>query len=275
MDNIKAIIKQFREAKGFTHETMAQRLHMARSTYSKLESGKTGLNFELVINISKILDIPLNSIINDDPVYKSISDELSMMVSKTHNRLSDQLLSMIPYDKLTPEHKKLLKEKGFETKEAYESTPLRGRIYEFGSRDVLRILFENCGMDILFRRNLITDDYWVNRWSTYCKNGEKITMSFGENDKFIFNDKNGMEIDTHDYFVAYQAELKMTGNKERWIQFAERDFPACVDEWEALEYIKKKTSALEAEILCFTTDGFDPFAEIITPRILEMDTNKN
>ena len=40
-EEIIAKIKQLREAKGFTHNEMASKLHITRSAYQRLESGET------------------------------------------------------------------------------------------------------------------------------------------------------------------------------------------------------------------------------------------
>lgn len=41
-------IRQARSAKGFTQETMAEALQMSQSAYSKIESEKTKIKFELL-----------------------------------------------------------------------------------------------------------------------------------------------------------------------------------------------------------------------------------
>lgn len=261
MKNINERIKQLRKQKGFTQESMAERLHIARSTYSKLESGNTKLDHDRLINISKILDVPISEI--DDPVLKSISDELSLMLSQTNEQLSEKLYRVIPFENLTSKHFELLRQKNFDNKDAYEDTPLGGRIYKFGPRNVFGFMIENCGMEVLFQRNLILDDYWIYRWKEYLKSKEKIKMFFDENGKFNIEDNNDIEYDDKDYFLVYMILLKFTGNKEQCVQYAERDFPEGVNEWEALEYLKNKTGALDGEILCFSIDGYDPVTEII------------
>lgn len=102
--DINIVIRRLREAKGFTHQTMAERLHIARSTYSKLESGKTELNYRTLVNISKALNVPLTIIIKDnsDTDFKSISDELAIMLFQTHHQLTKVHYEMIPYNELKP-----------------------------------------------------------------------------------------------------------------------------------------------------------------------------
>jgi transcriptional regulator with XRE-family HTH domain len=264
MDNIKTTIKRLRKEKHLTHKSMGERLNMARSTYSKLESGETKLDCTILVNISKVLDVPLSDIIkeNGDPVFKSFSAELDLMLLQTEYWLSQMKYSMIPFSKLTTEHIKLLKEKGFNTKEDYENTPLGGRIYDFGPRDLFRFMVENCGMSVLFERSLITNEHWKKRWNNYLKSKEKISINFNKVEDFVYEDKNEVQVDDHDYFLVYIFQLKFSGGKEQYFQLAERNFPEGADEFDALELIKLKTGALDGDIVCFTTDGYDPVTDI-------------
>jgi transcriptional regulator with XRE-family HTH domain len=241
---------------------------MARSTYTKIETGNTSLDFKILVNISKILDVPVVDIIkkNDDPVFETTSEELLMMLIHTHHEMSEKFYKMIPYHELRPIHKQLLKEKGFQTKESYENTPLCGRVYEFGPNELNRVLFENFGMDVLFKRKLISDKYWASIWENYLKKKEQRKKNTSQNGSYAYLETSEIEIDDTDYFIAYIIELKMPGNESQWFQFALKDFAQCFDEFEVLEYIKTKKRALNGDILCFTIDGYDPVTEIITSK---------
>lgn len=266
MDTINILIRTLREARGITHKTMAERLYMARSTYSKLESGKTELNYRTLVNISKALEVPLTEIIkgDDDTSFKSISEELAMMMFHSEHQLSEKYYEMIPYNQLNSEHKLLLKQKGFDSQEAYEDTPLNGRIYKFGPKDLRRTMFENFGFDVLFRRDMILDEYWKEQWEKYNKERKKIKIWFDENGKTQHEDNNEIEIDEYDYFVVFWGELKMPDGAERSMQFAARDFPDnFADESEILNYIIDKTGAISGDIMCWTDSGYDPVSEII------------
>ena len=262
MDKITKTIKQLRKQKGFTQKSMAERLQMARSTYSKLESGNTKLDFERLVNISKALDVTIVEII-DDPVYNSISEELTLMLFSTDYQLSGKLCRTTPYEELTAENLQLLRKKGFDNKEKYEDTPLGGRIYAFGPRDVFRFMVEDCGMETLFRSNLIKDSYWTQKYQEYKKQKDKISICLNENGQIEYEDKDHIEIDDRDYFVVFIIELIMQGNKDRWVQISERDFPEGTDERGALEYVINKTGALSGQIMCFSLEGYGPEFEII------------
>jgi transcriptional regulator with XRE-family HTH domain len=59
-------IKKIRELKSLTQEEMASRLNMSQSNYSKLERDEMEFNMSRLEDISKILQIDLNELINFD-----------------------------------------------------------------------------------------------------------------------------------------------------------------------------------------------------------------
>lgn len=267
MQSIITTIKRLRRERRLTHKSIADRLNMARSTYSKIESGDTALDIERLINISKVLDVPVTEILkeNGDPVFSSIVDELEMMLLLTHEQLSQIKYRMVAYENLTLQQKEILRKKGFNTREEYEDTPLGGRIYEFGPRRLFRFMVENCHMSVLFERNLIKDEHWRKRWEDYLKSRANISFGFKNDGGYYYEDKNEIEIDDHDYFIVNIILLKLPGGKEEYYQFAMRDFPEGFDEMDAVEYIKTKKGAWDGDIVCFTTDGYDPVTEIFVP----------
>lgn len=261
--DIATRIKRLRKQKGLTQKSIAQILHMGRSTYTKLENGSTQMKHECLRNISKILGVPMTEITGETDV--TFSEDLATMLWVMDENLSRTFYKIVPYKELTPTHIKLLKQKGLNSKAIYEDTPLGGRIYKFGPRDLFRYMVETCGMNILFKRSMINDDFWLTKWSNYLIEKEKRLSNFDKDSKTVFKDENEVEIDDYDYFISYLAMLNMAGGEERWVQFSGRDFYEYKDEFEALEYIKIKTGALDGSIMCFTTTGYDPIAEIIRP----------
>jgi len=57
-------VKQFRTAKGYTLENMANELNISASTYRKVEMNKTKLTVEKLIKITEILEIHLEDILD-------------------------------------------------------------------------------------------------------------------------------------------------------------------------------------------------------------------
>jgi DNA-binding XRE family transcriptional regulator len=244
MNNLPATIKKLRKQKGFSQKSMSERLNMARTTYTKLETGNTALDYDRLVSISKILDVPLFEIVkNDDNVYKSITEELSSMVCWTFIDLCERLVKVIPYSRLAVAQKQLLEQKGLAGKVVYENTPLGGRLYDFGPRDVFRTMMDN-GMDVLFKRGLVTEDWLVNKWKG-CRDTD-------------------VEVDCFDYFVVFLVELKMPDGKTNCVQIAERDLPAGVNEDYVEKYLRDRFGALDAELMCWTDTGYSPVDEIVS-----------
>ncbi|MBY0426616.1 MAG: helix-turn-helix domain-containing protein [Cytophagales bacterium] len=271
MEKVNITIKELRKKKGITQKSMAERLFMSRSTFSKIESGNTNLYYDTLASISKILDIPISEIIkeNEDQVFKSRENDLSLMLYQTNYWLSEKLYKIVPFNELSIKQKKLLKEKGFDTKEKYENTLLGGRLYKFGPKDVFRHMVENYGMDVLFKRKMLFDRYWNLKWEKYLKDKEKWNALLEENDfESLFDnerfDENGdWEIDEREYFSVCYILLSMPENKQKLVQFARRDFPNGADESEVSEYLMMKTGALFVEFLSEGFEGYDPVNEII------------
>lgn len=265
MKRINETLRKIRKQKGITQKSMAERLNIARSTYSKLESGNTRIDVSTLTNICRILNVSTTEIIRENGDYKlnSISDEIDMMLSIAETNLFEDLNKVIPYDELTPNQKNKLREKGFISRDQYEDTPYKGRVFSFGYKDVFRYMMDNCGMEAFFRLKLITKDHWLNKWEIHVKEKQERFKHFEANEEFPPKNPDELEIDEKDYFIVVFIELIFPNNKTKHIQISERDFPGSDDPDEILEYVKFKTGALHGEILCFSIDGYDSFSEII------------
>ncbi len=66
MEKIIKKIAEIRSKKGFSYENMAQDLDLSTSAYRKIETGETKLTVERLVDISKILETPLNEILEAD-----------------------------------------------------------------------------------------------------------------------------------------------------------------------------------------------------------------
>ena len=59
-------IADLRAKKGFTQEQLAEKLEYSPNHISKLESARTNPSFELLVSISKVLDIEIKELFNFD-----------------------------------------------------------------------------------------------------------------------------------------------------------------------------------------------------------------
>lgn len=56
-------IKHFRKAKGISQEEMAVKLNVVRQTVSKWENGLSVPDADVLINMAKLLDVPVNKLL--------------------------------------------------------------------------------------------------------------------------------------------------------------------------------------------------------------------
>jgi hypothetical protein len=185
------------------------------------------------------------------PVLK-MEEKFAMMLYQTENVLSFARLSAVPYEKLSLAQRALLSKKGFASREAYESTPLKGRFYAFGPRDVFAQMMELYGMSVLFEEQLIQDAYWLAKWEAYnnAPQTEEAVLA--------------ASLDEQDYFLVYLLAVTMPDRSTRGVQVAARDFPADLAEEAMLQRVADKLGAASADMIAYTQEGYDPVLDIIT-----------
>ena len=64
MEKIIKKINEIRNRKGFSYENMAHDLDLSVSAYRKIETGETKLTVERLVDISKILETPLDEFLD-------------------------------------------------------------------------------------------------------------------------------------------------------------------------------------------------------------------
>jgi hypothetical protein len=185
------------------------------------------------------------------PVLK-MEEKLAMMLYQTENVLSFARLRAVPYDKLSLAHLALLSKKGFASRQAYESTPLKGRFYAFGPRDVFAQMMQGYGMSVLFEEKLIQDAYWLAKWEAYtaAPQTEEAVLA--------------ASLDEQDYFLVYLLAITMPDGSTRGGQVAARDFPDDLAEKARVQRVVEKLGAASADLIAYTKEGYDPVLEIIT-----------
>lgn len=75
MEKIIKKIAEIRSKKGFSYENMAHDLELSTSAYRKIETGETKLTVERLVDISKILETPLNELLETDS-QKNFNQEI-------------------------------------------------------------------------------------------------------------------------------------------------------------------------------------------------------
>jgi transcriptional regulator with XRE-family HTH domain len=97
-------IKKIREYRNFTQQYMADSLNISQNAYSKIESETTKLTTDRLELIANILDIPIETIINDEHqifnlsnnhvekfYIENLTEQKSELLEKTFDILKDQI----------------------------------------------------------------------------------------------------------------------------------------------------------------------------------------
>ena len=250
-ENITGAIKRIRLENGLSQEELAIKLNMSRSTYTKLETGRTSISLEFLMKFSRVMDMPLRQVLNTvgDPTFDNLETDLYLMLNDTEYALSNLLIKTKSYSELTSEELKYLESKGIDSKEVYEETPYKGRIFSFDEKDVFEYMMNSCGMRVLFDRNLVQDIYWQNKWSEFQE--QKGSRTF--KDRF----------DNHDYFTIYIALLYFPNKKDWLVQFKFDEIPESMSEYAFLDMIVNFFGAYKGDILSFSYDGYTPYTDIV------------
>ncbi len=67
MEIIIEKIKEHRKKKGFSHENMADELHISQAAYSKIEKNETKLTVDRLYQIAEILETPVYELLDVNP----------------------------------------------------------------------------------------------------------------------------------------------------------------------------------------------------------------
>ncbi|MBG8556311.1 helix-turn-helix domain-containing protein [Hymenobacter guriensis] len=246
-------VRLLRQKQGITQQQIADHLCMSRPAFNKLENGKTGMAVEMLQRIARFLHVPVSQLLQAMPEPASTAwTDIDLMLETTYYYLSETKFKFVAYDELTPAHLALLATKGFASREAYEDTPLGGRLYAYGPHQVTELMFYTFGMSTLFEQDLVHSQEWKQRYQLF-KQARAAGLTEPE-----------PEVDEQEYFVVFHIGLEMPDGTEASVQLAQRDIPDGMDEHEALERLILKAGALDGYIGAFSLTGYDPFSEIVT-----------
>lgn len=115
-------IRSYREERGFSQEELAEKLHISRSTYQRIENGETNSWINHIENICTSLNVELDDILKPEEGYTQINrnneqtndnNASGMIQNQTNNyngsdKLTESLLDQIAF--LKEENQRLKKE---------------------------------------------------------------------------------------------------------------------------------------------------------------------
>ena len=135
-------LRQLRLLRKLSQQQVADQLHMSRSAYTKLEANADGIRVELLHRIASILHVPVSLLLSTQPRAEGAAawNDFDFMLEMNYHHFASNL-AVVPYDELTLEQLVLLTSKGFGSRAAYEDTPMCGRLYSYGPRQIINLMF--------------------------------------------------------------------------------------------------------------------------------------
>lgn len=115
-------IRLYREERGFSQEELAEKLHISRSTYQRIENGETNSWINHIENICSSLNVELDDILKPEEGFVQVNNNneqtndnhaTGMIQNQTNNyngsdKLTESLLDQITF--LKEENQRLKKE---------------------------------------------------------------------------------------------------------------------------------------------------------------------
>ncbi len=87
------VLKDFRVKKGYTQETMAEKLGISLKYISRIENGYSGIKTRTLINYMNILGITPNTIFKDFIINKDIIEQIE--ICEKLNQLSEDKINFV------------------------------------------------------------------------------------------------------------------------------------------------------------------------------------
>jgi len=106
-------IRTYREERGFSQEELAEKLHISRSTYQRIENGETNSWINHIEKICNSLEVKIDDILKPEEGYTQINRENSANENSSNNMIQNQTNNFHAPDKLIEslhEHIALLRE---------------------------------------------------------------------------------------------------------------------------------------------------------------------
>lgn len=258
-------LKNLRQMRKLSQQQMADLLHMSRPNYTKLEARPGNIRIELLRRIATVLKVPVALLMSaqTDLSPPTPWNDFDFMLEMAYEHYSWKL-TVVSYDDLTLEQLALLTSRGFGSREKYEDTPLRGRLYSYGPRQILDELFRGLSFSTLFELHLVEHPIWLNRWQQHQQrqSHQAMVAKLPAEEREAFAEEP--EVDEREYLVVLMITLTMPDGSEQHLELAHRDIPEGLDEEQALQQLITSRGASDGDILAFTFDGYTTHEEIVT-----------
>jgi len=209
MENVYRKIKQIRELKGFKQDDLANHLGLVRSSYNKIENGKTALTIENLQKIADFLGVSVKEILFGDEQSSQSDSEKDKRIREQEkdlentvkffkdfvNTLMNNLFNtIIPFvlsndldnlDSITINNENV--NKGFEAFEKFNSILENTDDIPNEFNKAINLFFKyftGYDLDILFTRGIVTDRKFYKMYIRYKKiakeESEKLAASISK-----------------------------------------------------------------------------------------------
>ncbi|MDQ0593809.1 transcriptional regulator with XRE-family HTH domain [Chryseobacterium ginsenosidimutans] len=103
-------IRKYREEKGFSQEELAEKLHVSRSTYQRIENGETNSWINHIENICTSLDVNMDDLLKPEEGYTQINKENNANENSSNNMIQNQTNNYNVSEKLIEQYEERIKE---------------------------------------------------------------------------------------------------------------------------------------------------------------------
>lgn len=103
-------IRKYREEKGFSQEELAEKLHVSRSTYQRIENGETNSWVNHIENICTTLEVSMDEILKPEEGYVQVNNNNESTNDNGSGVIQNQTINYNASDKLIEQYEERIKE---------------------------------------------------------------------------------------------------------------------------------------------------------------------
>lgn len=103
-------IRKYREERGFSQEELAEKLHISRSTYQRIENGETNSWVNYIENICTSLDVNMDEILKPEEGYMQVNNNNESTNDNGSGVIQNQTINYNASEKLIEQYEERIKE---------------------------------------------------------------------------------------------------------------------------------------------------------------------
>ncbi|GAA4162599.1 hypothetical protein GCM10022217_30310 [Chryseobacterium ginsenosidimutans] len=103
-------IRKYREEKGFSQEELAEKLHVSRSTYQRIENGETNSWINHIENICTSLEVNMDDLLKPEEGYVQVNNNNESTNDNGSGVIQNQTINYNASEKLIEQYEERIKE---------------------------------------------------------------------------------------------------------------------------------------------------------------------